>query len=267
VNEEVLEDIQNSDYVTKAICRIVQHLAPEYRIPEPFVFELFREGGTLRVTTNLDSSALNEVYRRRVSPERSKLSVAYLLSFLQEARSDLQMASSTNSELAISQPNAIIVGARLQDVIGKRVRSEQNLRLFQEFAFEDARAVREAVNRGDRNMQDVVSLVASAKKFRQWVSGQPEDADLRKAYLSEVARLGWTEKLPRKTVRWGLFTVAGTALSVLGGPVAGAAATIGLSALDTFLVDRIVQGWKPNQFVEGPLKRFIHPEAGERSNA
>jgi hypothetical protein len=40
-------------------------------------------------------------------------------------------------------------------------------------------------------------------------------------------------------------------------PAAGAAVGVGLSAADTFLLDKLLKGWKPNQFVEGPLKEFI----------
>ena len=135
--------------------------------------------------------------------------------------------------------------------------SEENISLFQEFVFGDSRAIREAINGRQRNMEDVVSLVASAKKFRHWVANQPENTDLRKAYLSEVSRLGWAEKLAPKAVRWGVFTLAGTVLSALSGPIAGTAGAIGLSALDTFVLDSLVKGWKPNQFVEGPLRDFL----------
>ncbi len=260
LNEEVLEDSQNSDYVSQAISRVVRHLAPEYPTPDPFIFEVTRSGANLRVRTNLDFSSLNEVYHQRVSPEHSTLTAAYLLRFLQDARSDLQIASAANSELAISQTNSIIVSTRIEDAIRKRLRSEENLSLFQESIFDDSRAIREAVNGRQRNMQDVVSLVASAKKFRHWVAGQPENTDLRKAYLSEVTKLGWAEKLPRKTVRWGLFTMTETVLPALAGPIIGTAGAIGLSALDTFVVDKLAQGWKPNQFVEGPLKEFLRPD-------
>jgi hypothetical protein len=259
VSDQALEDITNSDYVREAISRLVQHLAPEVRIPTPFLFEVTQEGAAIHVRTNLNFPALNRAYHERVSPEHSTLTIPFLLTFLQDARSDLQLASSTGSELAISQATSIIAAARLEHIMKGRLRSEGNLRLFQEFVFEDSRAIREAVNSGQRNMQDVVSLVASAQKFRQWVSNQPEDVDLRRAYLTEVTKVGWAGKLPQKAARWGLVTAASTALSVLGGPVVGTAATIGLSALDAFIVDKLARGWKPNQFVEGPLRQFLHP--------
>jgi hypothetical protein len=63
--------------------------------------------------------------------------------------------------------------------------------------------------------------------------------------------------LPAKSVRWLLFNAAGLALAAVTSPAAGAAVGVGLSAADTFLLDKLLKGWKPNQFVEGPLKEFI----------
>lgn len=101
------------------------------------------------------------------------------------------------------------MSARIEDIIKRRLASEETLSLFQESVFEDSRPIKEAINSGQRNMQDLIPLLESAKKFRGWVAKQPEGTDLRKAYRSEVTKLGWAEKLPRKPARWGLFTRGG----------------------------------------------------------
>jgi hypothetical protein len=46
-------------------------------------------------------------------------------------------------------------------------------------------------------------------------------------------------------------------LGATASPVAGAIAAAALSAGDAFLLDKILKGWKPNQFIEGPLKQFL----------
>jgi len=38
---------------------------------------------------------------------------------------------------------------------------------------------------------------------------------------------------------------------------AGAATAVGIAAADGFLLDKVLKGWRPNQFLEGPLKDFI----------
>jgi hypothetical protein len=106
-------------------------------------------------------------------------------------------------------------------------------------------------------MKDVVDLVRQARDFKAWVKSKPEDTDLRKAYVAEVSKLGWSERLPPKVTRFGIFAAANTALSFLATPAAGAIAGSALSAVNDFLLERLANGWKPNQFVYGPLLDFV----------
>jgi hypothetical protein len=50
--------------------------------------------------------------------------------------------------------------------------------------------------------------------------------------------------------RWALFTGIGLVVDPLVGVAIGAA--------DSFLLDKILKGWKPDVFVEGSLKPFVH---------
>jgi hypothetical protein len=262
-NDLSIEDIISGSQVKTIVARTVHYLAPEYSPPDPFVFDVVRDGPCVRVSTNLDFNALNSVYHRRVDPQHSIVSVAYLLSMIHQATADLQMAAASTSEMALSPINTLIATIRLNGVLQSRLRSEEALQLFQDFAFDDARAVREAINERHRNMAELATLVADAQKFKKWVNGQPENADLRKAYLSEVAKLGWSEKLPRKTVRWAIFTTTGIVLSALTTPAVGLITGAALNTVDYFLIDKLTQGWKPNQFVGGTLREFLEKESGQ----
>lgn len=155
--------------------------------------------------------------------------------------------------------STLIADTRLTGALRARLQSEKDLQIFQEFVFDDARAIREAINSGHRNMAEFAELVAEAQQFKSWIKGQPEDGDMRKAYLAEVGRLSWCDKVPRKSARWAIFTATGIALSSVTAPAVGAITGAALSAIDYFLVDQIAQGWKPNQFVEGPLREFLGP--------
>jgi hypothetical protein len=116
------------------------------------------------------------------------------------------------------------------------------------------------VNSGDRSFRDVIHLVEEAHKFKGWIQQIGEDSLLRDEYCKKVAATGWADKLPTKSVRFvvtaGLSALAGLAMT----PGAGVATGIGLSAADYFLLDRLLKGWKPNQFVEGSLRPFLRKE-------
>jgi len=103
----------------------------------------------------------------------------------------------------------------------------------------------------------VAQLVSKAQKFKDWLKKQDSTEDLRKSYLQEVSHVDWADKLPPKSLRWLLFTAAGIAL---GGTAIGTVVGTALSAADSFLLDKLIKGWKPNQFIEGPLKQFLRTE-------
>ena len=49
----------------------------------------------------------------------------------------------------------------------------------------------------------------------------------------------------------------GLAVDALGAGGLGTAANVALSAVDSFLADKLIKGWKPHQFVEGDLKSLF----------
>lgn len=61
-------------------------------------------------------------------------------------------------------------------------------------------------------------------------------------------------------MRWSIFAAANLALGLATTPVAGVVGGLGLSVLDSLLLDKIVKGWRPNQFIEGELRHFVHDQ-------
>jgi hypothetical protein len=150
-----------------------------------------------------------------------------------------------------------VAAAKFTDLVGKRGANQSEIELFHDWVFSDGRAIREAVNAGQRNFEDVLQLVALGKKFKEWIAGQPDDANLRKEYCSAVTRLDWADKLPVRGTRWALLLGASKAVAAMTNPTFGGTAGIAMSLANTFLLDKLIKGWKPNQFVSGPLHTFV----------
>ena len=91
-------------------------------------------------------------------------------------------------------------------------------------------------------------LLKEARKFKDWLQQQEPSVSLIHEYYKALEKETWLDKLPTKAIRFLIFTGGGLLVPALG--------SLGLSAADTFLVDRLLGGWKPNQFVNGPLKDF-----------
>jgi hypothetical protein len=47
----------------------------------------------------------------------------------------------------------------------------------------------------------------------------------------------------------------------IASPIVGGIAGVGMSLANTFLVEKLIKGWKPNQFVGGPLLTFVDTAA------
>ena len=103
-----------------------------------------------------------------------------------------------------------------------------------------------AVSGGFLSLPDVIEIrqTKHAAEFRQWLrTASPQDArDLERAFVASVSRPTLTDSLPLKALRFVITTAAGLVLPVAGGIV--------VSAVDSFVVDRWLQGFSPTMFLD-----------------
>jgi hypothetical protein len=262
--EQSHADLLDKQYIAPAIKSALSLLAPEYKLPQPFIFRLepIMKGGTYKATTNIDFDAANGSFNKHAPANyQSVLTVPYLLSFIADTRRDLIVGSRHQSEFAMAPERAVVASCKFAEVLSAAGRGLEVAEAFQEAAVDAVPSIRDAVNSGNRTFREVIQLLSKAEKFKVWLRKQGATEDLRKAYLPEIAHLDWADKLPPKSLRWLLISAAGVGVgAALGATVVGTTAGLALSAGDTFLLDRLLKGWKPNQFIEGPLKQFLRFE-------
>lgn len=251
------EDAADTSYVEEVGRALVKHFAPEYQIPNPCMFRFHRNNQTCTLETNIDFAKVNAFFTRRTDVLDATLTPAYLLSFIAETRKHLTYAGGFSADLAVSAPISIAAACKFKNLIERRGASETQIHAFEDLVFGESRCIREAVNSGERTFDDVLRLVTAGQKFKEWLKKSSQDGDVVKEYCREVTQAEWAEKLPPKSARFAIFAAASTAASFLLTPLAGAAVGVGLSAGDYFLLDKLIKGWKPSQFVNGPLKDFV----------
>lgn len=258
--EQAREDWLDSSYVIPAVKSLLSRAAPEYKLPDPLIFQLQRVPSIgFRVATNIDFEAANASYHQHVSKDLSTLSEAYILITLADTRRDLLVGSRLNSEFALAPDRALIATCKFAEILSAASSGTRVADLFQEEVVEDLPSIREAVNSGGRTFRDVIQLVEKGEKFKEWLRKHETEQDLRGAYCREIARVDWADRLPPKSARWLLINTlsTGIGLAAAAHPIGGAAVGLALSAADSFLLERLLKGWKPNQFIEGPLKKFL----------
>jgi hypothetical protein len=116
--------------------------------------------------------------------------------------------------------------------------------------------IREILNSGEQSFEDFVKFLPQANKFKKFLTEANPDIGLVKSYQDEVTRKSWIETLPGKSIRFVVAAGTGLAASTMVGPIGGLA----VGVTNTFLLDRLLKGWKPNRFIQGPYKRFVLSE-------
>jgi hypothetical protein len=251
---QALSDAMSTEASVRALIRVA---APEYKVPEDLRFRIERQNQGFYVDTNVDFVSLNESYHKVVPAAHSSMNEAYVLAMLQGAYEATYFAATLDSEIAVAPIERVVQAQAVEAIVRRRTHSEAQINSFVELTLADTRAIREAVNSGAVPFASIVKLLDSTDKFRDWLRKQPAEVDLLRAYYQETIKDSWAERLPAKSARWGIFTGVGLAVDVIGGGGLGTLAGVAVSAVDSFLADKLIKGWKPHQFVEGDLKSLI----------
>lgn len=258
VSELSRQDIEDTAYVRAAIGAALSHLLGGSS-PLDWRFEITRSPEGLLINSDLDFAALTARHRSIFGGDY-ELSPALLADFLHQARLDLVLAARLESELLSSALSSEIIKLRLQNAVAATTRQGRtvNAQLFQNVVL-DGRTVGEVIRSGEKSFDDLLRLLDTAQSFKSWVANQPDEANIVREYYEAISRGTWIERLPGKGLRFIFFTGLGVAADALLPPGIGTgiAASIALGAADTFLIDPLLRGWKPNQFVERSLKPFV----------
>ena len=242
------EKLVANAYVHRAVRLLLNRLTPEYSGGSDF--RVFRDGKMLRVETDIDFAQANLWYHKRVPATHSTLTEAYLLSHVVNVETDLLVAARFGGELAIDDINSAIMQLNVDGILRASRPGKEHAETFQDFVFDDSRAVADAIRVGRCTMTDVLAILPNARKFQEWIRRDDVTSDIVKAYFREATRSTWVDRLPAKSARGSIFTAAGLLFDVVGAGGVGTAAGVAAGAIDTFVLDRLLKGWRPTQFVE-----------------
>ena len=251
------KDLEQGGHIESYLTKRFSQIRTEERIRLPrtvhFRFGEILNGG-YKLITNIDFSFL-----QTLGPEFADLSnpSSVLLAY-GGPLANVTLWSQYGADVAVTDKETMVIRERFNTALNKYNAPQAQLENFQDFIFNDSRAVAQSINSGRRSLNDVVPLLKDAKKFADWVKNKPLDQDLVKEYYKEITSKTWIDKLPCRTSRWLMLTGASVGMSSLfGNAFVGTVAGVALSAFDFFLLDKVARGWKPNQFIEDELKEFV----------
>lgn len=245
---------------TNEIARALVHsVAPNYTEIDQARFEIEQTNQGLVVNTNIDFVRVNDEYHRIVSPEHSSIDQAHIISRIQAVYETIYFAGLLESEIVVSERERVICAKTISAVVNRAEMNVSQVEKFLDLTLGNGRAIREAINSGEVKFSSILKLLEKADEFRGWLAKQPTDANLLRTFYEETIKDSWVEKLPAKPIRFSLFTTLGLAADAVVTGGLGTLAGIGIGAVDSFLVDRLIKGWKPHQFVKGSLEPLFLP--------
>ena len=265
ITAAVGQDLADSNYTTSCVDFLLRLHAPEYHIPQPLIFKVDQDGRGYSVATNIDFAAVNKVYHGRIPATHSTMNPALLLALLAEVNGSLELASTAGGDIATNDAFSGLLERKVQGILKKRMAEQRQLAEFNSYLFKNAIALQQVINSGQRTFRDLLPLLKKSRRLREWIVREIQpDQKLLDEYIFELRDQSWLDRLPSKTIRWGVMSGIGLTLDVAGAGGVGVLSALGLSAFDALLLDRLVKGWKPTQFIEGDLARFVRTEDSDR---
>lgn len=238
--ESARKKMLDQTYILEATKLIIKDFATTYDVSNA-VFCTQKSNQMIEVESNLDFDFLNSQYKK-YKPDAS-FSLASIFAEVVSVESEIYFASQNNSELNTNELSNTLISQSIDNEISKLAfNTKANLNLFQNQIL-NCRNVSDAYNKGLIDFRTLLSILKESQKFKEWLSKSNADQDLLKEYIKEIERVDFINSLPTKVFRWMVFSILFSDL--LKDPsVALAAATV-----DSFVLDKIFKGWKPNQFV------------------
>jgi hypothetical protein len=244
------QELDDNKLLKSSVATVISHYVPSYKLPKVWEFRpIYGNYNELYIDTDLDFQKLNDLFRTAPNFDGHIIKPELFLLSLLEARMDAELAADYMAELVTKSTNSDLIRLKMNGILRRRAKSEESLSLFQEVIFDNAKAIREAINSGERSFDDFMPILEKASKFKDWIARQSPDASLIHNYHDALTSDSWISGLPGKSLRYVLAAGIGSL-----NPVAGLA----ISAADQFLVEKLMSGWRPSQFVNGPLKGFLN---------
>ncbi len=197
--------------------------------------------------TNIDFAAVNE-RRACMSPSMGPLTPASLFNLILESRADMHLAAFYGGDFVTTTASSALVRWRQAHLFERADRNREAREQFSELVLADCPSIRDVIDSGERSFAEFLKVLDKAQKFKTWLTKANPDQKLVSQYIEALKADTWADKAPVKALRY-LFSLGTGSVDPTAGIVSGAA--------DTFLVDKLLKGWRPNHFVDDRLKPFL----------
>jgi len=250
VAEAAQSDLVDAAFMKQAIRHAVISVGEGFDPGSDFGFEVINEGLGNFIFTDINFQELN---RKRAQASRAPvedLTIANILTSVLDARADLAIASHYGGDFVTSQLTSSIIQVRHAEFLRRTQLNSDARHNFSEIVLPNTLSIAEIIDSRERSINDFFRLLDQAAKFKEWLKTASPDEGLIKAYITDISKESFAQSIPAKVARYVLATAIGAQfVSWVPGAAAG--------FVDTFLVEPVFTGWRPNHFVKRKLTPFL----------
>ncbi len=246
-------DLTDDKYVNAAARSEVKRLLSNNVLPADFFFRVNTVGEKFSVSTNIDFNEISANQQAK-DPNAGKYTPAHITSAILDASIGTIYASHYGGDYYTSNSESQIIQIKQHHLLKRTQINKDQIEGFKSVAINDSPSVADVINNGERSFDEFLELLSSTDKFKKWLRGKSPDENLVSAYLDDVTSSTWLNKIPGKSIRYVVSEIAGVVEPITG--------TV-LSVTDSFFLDKIFGGWRPNQFVSKELSKFLNTNEEE----
>jgi hypothetical protein len=242
------KDFLDVPYIRTALKEALSNTQGGYELSHDFKFEVINSNQGFCIFTDIDFQLINQ---RRLNYQYplEPLTLAHLLSNILDSRADLVLASHYGGDFITSNLNSSIIKVQHEELLRRTNLNIETQKQFTELTLPNTPTLAEVIDSGERTFDEFLRLLDRSTRFKDWLGTVNPDESLIHRYLKDVSSEGWIERLPSKSVRY-VLTSAIAASNPIAGTVSG--------LFDTFLMDKIFAGWRPNHFISKRLSTFVN---------
>lgn len=259
LKNHILSDFLDKDFIKSSFKNYMSIIYPDYKFNDDFHLEMNKDGkfqeafDKYSLNSNIDLVKVNNEFKESTFYKGYDISFLGFLHALSETRGDTFIAADLESEIVTSDLYSKLMQLQLNKSIQRRLKSQNEIDEFQEYAIKEVKTVGDAFSKGLIMRKELIKLLEEGVKFRDWVGKIKDDKSLIGEYHKEVLNKSVLDKLPGKTARFVFFEGVGIIADIMGAGGAGKVAATGLAGLDTFYLDKLIKGWRPNQYIDNSI--------------
>lgn len=246
VPEAAKQDLIDKAFCKRAIRRLLTLSPGGYDPGEALKFDVIDTDLGIQIFHNIDLQAINA--RRASFPQVEPLTIAFLLSQIQDACADLALSAFYGGDFVTSSLLSEVVRLRHEALLRRASINSEARDQFINVVLPDTPTLAEVIDKGERTFSEFLLLLDRSERFKHWLKTINPDEGIVRTYMQDISSESWVQKLPVKSVRY-MITLALDNTNPVAGLLAGFA--------DNFVVEKLLGGWRPNHFVSSKLGPFI----------